>query len=180
MEKRPEVIQKTELRAMGYLQDVTTIPSAPPLGNYSLLFRVWHYPPFAACCSWSVLKSRMPYRPSEYLVRQMTWDRPHDCLRLRDPLFGLQEGFHSLPKMEVRDRAVDGAELSSRLEAGRLISLAPIGRHRGICLDGAIFGFEAEFGSPRLEWCCDGPPDWCQFIAWADEMRKWLQELCIA
>lgn len=116
--------------------------------------------------------------PALLVARQITWDRPHDWQRLRDPLLGLQEGFHSHPKIELRDRPLDASELATRLAAAQSLSVPLIGRHGGICVDGAMFGYEERDGSPRLEWCCDGPAEWREFTTWAREMMRWLYETC--
>lgn len=97
-EQRPKEMHDTEVRAHSYLRDATTIPSAPELSGYWLRFRLWHYPAFEAYRSWSVFELHRRREPSLFVVRQVTWDRPHDYQRLRDPFMGLQEGFHSNPK----------------------------------------------------------------------------------
>jgi len=102
----------------------------------------------------------------------------HDCQRLRDPLLGLQEGFHSHPKIELRDRALDEAELAARLAAARTIPVSILAGESSITLDGVMFGYEERDGSPRLQWCCDGPAEWREFTTWAREMMRWLHEIC--
>jgi hypothetical protein len=102
LEQRPKEMQETEERAHSYLQHATTIPSAPPLMGYWLRFKLWHYPAFHAYQSWSIFELRRRSEPALLVVRQVTWDRPHDYQRLRvDPLLGLQEGFHTHPKIEL-------------------------------------------------------------------------------
>jgi hypothetical protein len=178
LEHRPKEMHETEERALSYLRDATTIPSAPPLTGYRLRFRLWHYPAFDAYRSWSVFELSRRREPASLLVRQVTWDRLHDCQRLRNPLLGLQEGFHSHPKIEVRDRPLDASELAARLAAAHSVSVPIVGRDRGITLDGVTFGYEEEDGSPRLEWWCDGPAEWREFTTWAREMMQWLHETC--
>ncbi len=181
LEQRPKEMQETEERARGYLRDATAIPSAPSLTGYSLQFRLWHYPAFHVYQSWSVFELRRRSEPVSLVVRQITWDRPHDCQRLRaDPLLGLREGFHTHPKIELRDRPLDASELATRLVAAQAISVPIVGRHSGLCLDGAMFGYEGRDGSSRLEWCCDGPDEWREFTVWAREMMTWLHETCAA
>ena len=114
-EKRPEELHETEKRAHAYLQDATAIPSAPALGRCGLRLRLWHYPAFDALRTWSVFEKLRRGEPSTFLVRQITWDRPYDYQRLHDPLMGLQEGLHSHPKIESRDRSLDTTELAFRL-----------------------------------------------------------------
>src|SRR5262245_49200461 len=109
-EQRQQEFRETEQRALEYLRDTTSIPSAPPLDGYCLRFRLWHYPAFDVCRSWSVFGSRR----DQVLVRQVTWDRLHDCQRLRDPLVGLQEGFHTYPKIELRDRLLESNAFAGR------------------------------------------------------------------
>jgi hypothetical protein len=173
-------MQEVEQRARAYLRNTSTIPSAQALTNYLLRLRLWHYPAFEAYRSWSVFEPHQRRQPSELLIRQVTWDRAHDSNRLHDPLLGLQQGFHTFPKMEVRDRALDVAAFAERLDAAHSISLPLVGRSGGACLDGAMFGFEERDGSPRLEWCCDGPAEWQEFTTWAREMMRWLHETCVA
>lgn len=181
IEQRAKEMHETEERAHSYLRDATTVPSAPPLTGHWLKLRLWHYPAFHAYRSWSVYELRRRTEPALLVVRQVTWDRAHDCQRLRaDPLLGLQEGFHTQPKIELRDRPLDASELATRLVAAQAMSVAIVGRHSGICLDGAMFGYEERGGSPRLEWCCDGPDEWREFTTWASEMMKWLDETCAA
>jgi hypothetical protein len=178
VENRTKEMHEMEKRAEGYLQDATTIPSAPLLNAYSLRFRLWHYPAFEAHRSWSVFELRSRRESAQFVVRQVTWDRPHDCQRLRDPLLGLQEGFHSDPKIELRDRPLDPSELATRLAAAQSLPVLIVGRYTGVCLDGVRFGFEERNGSPRLEWCCDGPAEWREFTSWATAMMIWLHETC--
>lgn len=178
LEKRPKELHETEDRALGYLRDATTIPSAPPLTGDWLRFRLWHYPAFEAYQSWSVFELRGPRALPSFVVRQVAWDRPHDCQRLRDPRLGLQEGFHSHPKIELRDRPLDATEFETKLAVARSVSVPIVGRDRGICVDGAMFGYEERGGSPRLEWCCEGPAEWREFTTWAREMMRWLDETC--
>lgn len=167
-----------EKRAHGYLCDATAIPSAPLLNGYWLRFRLWHYPAFEAYRSWSVFELHGHRASAQFVARQVTWDRPHDYQRLRDPLLGLQKGFHSDPKIELRDRPLDPSELATRLAAAQSLSLLIVGRQSGICLDGATFGYEERDGSPRLEWCCDGPAEWREFTSGATAMMSWLHETC--
>jgi hypothetical protein len=178
LEQRPKEMHQTEERALTYLRDATTVPSAPPLTGYSLRFRLWYYPAFHAHQSWSIFELHRRGEPALPIVRQVTWDRPHDCQRLRDPLLGLQEGFHTHPKIELRDRPLDRSELAARLAAAKLMSVPIVGRDTGICLDGGMSGYEERDGSPRLEWCCDGPPEWREFTTWATEMMRWLRHTC--
>ena len=180
VERRTQELQETERRAHAYLLEAASIPSTPSLAAYSLHLRFWHYPAFEEYRSWSIFDSQGRGQPSVTLVRQVTWDRPHDCQRLRDPLHGMQEGFHSEPKIEVRDRALDAIAFTARLDAATSLSLPVIGRYSGICLDGARFGFEERYGSSRLEWCCDGPAEWREFTGWATRMMSWLRETCAA
>ena len=178
VEQRPKEMHETEERAHTYLRDATTVPSAPALTGYWLRFRLWHYPAFEAYRSWSVFELRRRRESTVLVVRQVTWDRPHDCQRLRDPLLGLQEGFHSHPKIELRDRPLDASELATRLAGAQSLSVPIVGRDSGICVDGAMFGYEERDGSPRLEWCCNGPAEWREFTTWAREMMRWLYETC--
>ena len=181
LEQRLPEMQETEKQAHHYLRDATSVPSAPPLINHSLRFRLWHYPAFDAYRSWSIFELRRSNEPASLLVRQVTWDRPHDCQRLRvDPLLGLQEGFHTDPKIEIRDRPLNASDLAERLAAAQSVSVPIVGRDSGICLDGARFGYEERDGSPRLQWCCDGPPEWREFTTWAREMMKWLHEASVS
>jgi len=176
-EQRTKELHETEQRAHSYLRDATAIPSAPLLTSYWLRLRLWHYPAFEAYHSWSVFELRRR-EAALIVVRQVTWDRPYDCQRLRDPLLGLQEGFHSHPKIELRDRPLDVSELATRLAAARSVSVPIVGQHSGICVDGAMFGYEEQDGSPRLEWCCEGPAKWREFTTWARDMMRWLHDTC--
>jgi hypothetical protein len=157
-----------------------TIPSAPSLTGYRSLFRLWHYPAFQAHRSWTVFKSRGGREPAQFLVRQVAWDRAYDHQRLREPLLGLQEGFQSHPKIEVRDRPLGAAVLAARLSLAKFESLPVVGLDSGLCVDGASFGYEEQEGERRLEWCCDGPADWREFTTWAGDMMRWLHEICVA
>ena len=178
LEQRLPEMQETEKRAHRYLRDATTTPSAPPLTDHWLRFRFWHYPAFDAYRSWSVFELQRRADPS-FVVRQVTWDRMHDCQRLRvNPLLGSREGFHTDPKLEVRDRSLRASELAERLAAAQPISVPIVGRYEGICIDGTTLGFGERDGSPRLEWCCDGPTEWQKFTTWAKEMMRWLHETC--
>jgi hypothetical protein len=179
VEQRPEEFHETEQRAHRYLRDATAVPSAPPLNGHSLRLRLWHYPAFDACRSWSVFELRRRQEAALLVVRQITWDRPHDWQRLSDPFLGLKEGFHGHPKIELRDRPVNASDLADRLTAAKLIAVPIVGRYRGIYLDGEIFGYEERDGSPKMEWCCEGPGEWRAFTIWAREMMNWLLEICV-
>jgi hypothetical protein len=178
IEQRQLDLHETEQRAHEYLRDVATIPSAPPLTDHRLRFRLWYYPAFEVHRSWSIFEKHRKREPTIFLVRQITWDRPYDCQRLRDPLLGLQEGFHTNPKIELRDRPLDASELGSRLARAQSLAIPIIGRDSGLCVDGAMSGYEERDGRPRLEWCCDGPAEWRPFTSWAKEMMIWLHEIC--
>ena len=91
---------------------------------------------------------------------------------------GLRDGFHTHPKIELRDRTLDASMLETRLNAGRQIPVSMVRCDQVIFLDGESLGYEERNGSTRLEWHGNGPTEWREFIHWAREMMTWLQEVC--
>ena len=179
MEKRYEEFEKTAETAMSYLRGTAPIPSADSLRERRLVFRLWHSPSFSLHRSWSVFKlQRQPPSEDEWLVRQVTWDRPRDYSRLSDPLHGLREGFHSSPAIEVRDRSLDPATITSRISVGRSIAISVVAVPHSIGTDGETFGYED--GYIQLQWWTVFPAQWSEFAKWAGDMMGWLHETCAA
>ena len=179
MEKRYEDFKKTSAIAMSYLRGTDPIPSADPLRDWRLVFRLWRFPSFSLHKSWSVFKLQRD-RPleDEWLVRQVTWDRPLDCSRFTDPLEGLRRGFHLSPAIEVRDRRLDPVTISSRISVGRSIPISIVAVPHSIGVDGEIFGYED--GYVQLQWWSVFPAEWSEFAKWTADTIEWLQQTCAA
>lgn len=173
-EQRDSEFYQLERLAMGYLTTPHTIPKADDLEKWRFCLRLWHYPSFSESRAWALYQRHEGgSRQVRSLVRQVTWDQPRDSSRLLNPLKGLEEGFHSLPTIEVRDRPVDSAELESRFEELTGISF-PAFASSGIGIDGEIFGIDRRDRGSIVEWWCDGPDSWSELTSWATRMRDWL------
>src|ERR1044072_9185181 len=148
-----------EKHAMAWL----TRPLEAPvnLDFASLIFLIWSYPSFEHYQSWALSKSSLA-RKEYRLVRRTTWDHGVDHERAAHPL--KQAPFmidpDPAPTIEVLDVRVD-ADFAARL-VGRLGSLTvpSLLASRGVGIDGVVNGIETQHQQVRLEWWCDGPPDW--------------------
>lgn len=153
---------------------------APPRRPGKVHLRLWHYPAFEAWRSWTVI-TPVPtggHDPNP-LVRELTWDQPGDKQRLIDPMAGLRTLGQPLPTPPARREArLAATALQSLLEGGRSIAVPLVTADRGIGIDGERWGFEDDRGldQVRIQWWCEGPPEWQPFIAWAGELRAFFQE----
>ena len=179
-ELRPEELREVRITAGCYLTEPHTIPKVQSLAGWHLELRLWHTPSFSAPRSWGIYqRNEQGARRVKTLVRQVTWDCVSDWNRLSEPITGLEQGFHSNPTIEVRDRPLETADFEKRLAALVTISF-PAFSARGIGIDGEQFGIAYPAPGASVEWWCDGPESWRPLTHWAAEVRSWLTEITVA
>ena len=179
-EIRPDEFRELYSTAERYLTQPHTIPKAQSLDSWHLELRLWHFPSFTEHRSWGIYQHReRGVRRARTLVRQVTWDYAADSKRLLDPLTGLEQGFHTNPTIEVRDRSLDTASFESRFTVLTTIAF-PAFAARGIGIDGETFGIAYPRPGASVEWWCDGPESWQPLTRWAAEVISWLTEITAA
>jgi len=175
IESRQAEFSELERRAIILLEGADKIEPQVPIRGLLPEFCLWYYPAFSAHKSWTVFKSRS--RNSQSVVREVTWDFPADSARLRDPLVGLKQGFHTNPTVVVRDGKLPDDEFSSLIEQGRRLNIPLIGIEQRVGLDGVIFGIELfGFDRVRLEWWRQGPKEWRALTDWVKKFRGFLSD----
>jgi hypothetical protein len=179
-EQRESEFRKLETLATRYLRFPHSIPKADDIRRWRFCLRLWHSPSFAESRAWGLYQQQdRGSLQIRSMVRQVTWDRPSDADRLFMPLIGLEEGFHSCPTIEVRDRPISTTELESRLN--ELTGIAfPAFATRGIGIDGETFGIEYPDYGASVQWWCEGPESWSDLASWASEVRDWLFSVAAA
>jgi hypothetical protein len=176
-EQREEEFRELERVAMQYLIAPHSLPKAEDIGRWIFRLRLWHYPSFSECVAWGLYqRHERGSRQVRSLVRQVTWSRPSDVERFMMPLKGLEQGFHTQPTIEVRDRPLDSADLDARIEELGSITFPPFAA-RGVGIDGETFGVAYPNHGASVEWWCEGPESWSDLTLWASRMRNWL---CLA
>src|SRR5258706_1282443 len=88
------------------------------------------------------------------VVREATWDRPHDGGRFADPLQGVREGFSAPPTIRVRDGRIAQRVITSWLREVRQLPIVLLGITGPFGLDGESWGIEVgdAFLQVRLQW----------------------------
>ena len=139
------------------------------------LLRLWRYPSFGPYVSWRVYTPFDSYAETDLpIAMRVTWDRPFDYTRFRDPMKGLTHGLAIEPTVERKEAELSRSELDSRLATLQTIKI-PVVIDRSVSVDGVSFGFE-NFGraAVRLEWWSIMPDSWKPIIGWAAEMTDFL------
>lgn len=141
---------------------------------YGSLWRLWHYPPFAAQVTWTVLTPGRKAPPgAPPLVREVTWDRRRDHDKLFDPAAASPS---PNPAMQVRDAYLPADQLQRLVQEGARLAVPLIVFARAAPLDEEVFGLETYEVSPfvRVQWWGDGPPPWRHFTDWVTGVRAFL------
>ncbi len=165
---------------MQYLTAPHSLPKARSLERWRFLLRLWHYPSFDASRAWGIYRlTERGGRMIRTMVRQVTWDGPHDAKRFYLPLTGLEKGFHTAPTIDVRDRPIDSTEFDHRMEALKSISF-PAFSATDIGIDGEYFGVAIPNHGASIKWWCEGPNTWRDLTAWASQTREWLTDIALS
>lgn len=182
MERRDEELAELGSRARQALERAEELEPLESIRGCRPEIRLWCYPSFFEYRSWTVFSGRSP-RDGEarLLVRRVTWNSPSDRLRLRDPMEGLRQGFHTVPSLSVADTPIPEAEYRAVLNAGRSLRLPLMPGSEGVMIDGTMLGLEMELGfrSIRLEWAGSMSEQWEELTEWAEQLREFF-ERCIA
>ena len=167
-----EELAELTARAEQYLQH-----SRIDLPHRHELLRLWRDPSFGSYTSWRVYTPFDRYGEADLPIAvRVTWNRPFDYMRFRDPMKGLKHGLGIEPTVERKEAELSRSELDSRLAALQTIKI-PVVIDTGVSIDGVGFGFEI-FGrtAVRLEWRSMMHGGWKPMIDWAKEMTSFLDE----
>lgn len=146
------------------------------LPHHRELFRLWRYPSFEQHVSWLVYSPVPRYAELDSPIAvKVTWDRPLDVMRFRDPMKGLTHGLCTEPTITLNQIELSRDGLESRLAGLQLIKL-PVVMDRSVVLDGDRCGFET-FGitGVRLTWWSNTPEAWKPIVEWVNEMTAFLE-----
>jgi hypothetical protein len=126
-----------------------------------LVVRVVHEPAFVAHRSWSLYRGAPD--DMRLLVLRLTREPSVDPID---------------PKLVNHVSYLDPAAAVALLDEGAAIRVPVFdnqGRH-GIGIDGEIWTFQSgdRFTGARLEWWCDGPPEWKPFADWTRRLAEFL------
>ena len=175
-EKRDKEIAELESRAILSLERGQQLEPTETTSKLRVGYRLWNYPSFGEYKSWLL------FLPSAHdweftFAREITWKRQDDIERLTNPMVGLQKGFHTSPSIEVVDAVVDIKRLNEHLRNLRKIRVPAGDFQEPFGLDGEGNGFQTfTFGGRfRMEWWCNGPEEWQEFINWFAGMREFLE-----
>ena len=112
------------------------------LPHHQELFRLWRYPSFEQYVSWLVYSPVPRYADLDSPIAvRVSWDRPFDAARFRDPMKGLAHGLSTTPTISLDQAELSRDEFESILSSLQLINL-PMVIDRSIVLDGERCGFE--------------------------------------
>jgi hypothetical protein len=143
------------------------------LPHHQEIFRLWRYPSFEQYVTWHVYSSVARYAEPPIAVK-VSWDRPFDVARFRDPMKGLAHGLSTEPTIISNQVELSRNELESKLSSLQSIKL-PVVIDRSIVLDGERCGFES-FGATgvKLTWSTV-PESWKSFVQWAEAMIAFIK-----
>lgn len=176
-ETREEDWAQLEARAFRLLDHAKEVEPREAIRRYGSLLRLWHYPAFEAQRTWTILTpGRKVPAGTPSLVREVTWDRRVDHLRLFDSPAAIEKGMGTQPTIRLREGILPEAELRRFLEAGAHLMVPIINAGNQVGLDGEYFGLETYAVSPnvRVQWWCDGPTEWRHFTDWVAGLRSFL------
>ena len=145
------------------------------LPHHHELFRLWRYPSFEPYVSWLVYSPVARYAEVDSPIAvKVSWDRPFDAARFRDPMKGLAYSLSTEPTILLNQVELSRHDLESRLSSLQLIKF-PVMIDKSVVLDGERCGFE-NFGvtGVRLTWSIT-PETWKPIVEWADEMTAYLK-----
>jgi hypothetical protein len=169
VEHRPEEIAQLQARAREALEQLDRLEPRAPVQHLRQLLRLWHDPAFGNPTAWAVFEHvRLPSDPAGHrlttwmVVREATWDRPHDGGRFTNPLQGVREGFSAPPTVRVRDGHIAQRPVRSWLHEVRQLPIALVAIQGPVGLDGEFWGLEVgnAFLQVRLQWWGSGPRQW--------------------
>ncbi len=182
-ENRPEELEELRSRAFQALEHPEQLEPREAVEQLRPLLRLWRYPSltFADHRSWTIFTTPRNH-PGErmVLVREVTWDSPHDLSRFANPLEWLKQGHRAPPSLRVRDVKLAYSLLSPLLDDLAQLPVPVAGVKPLWGLDGERFGFEysdSSFLRARLEWWCDGPAEWKAFTDSVARLRVLLRRL---
>lgn len=147
------------------------------LPQHNQVLRLWRYPSFEPYVSWLVYSPVARYRDvNSSLAVRVSWDRPFDTARFRDPMKGLAHGSAVEPAITLKQIEIPVTDVDSRLATLASIKV-PVMIDRSIVVDGEICGFES-FGltTVRLTWCSNAPDTWQPIVDWAAETIDFLEQ----
>lgn len=163
MEQRDEEVCELTARARRLLDEPPLRFERSLLPSASLLVRTWAYPSFDSWVSWAVYDAAGPEVPHA-TIRRTTWHQRQDLRRLREPLLGVREGFHTHPTADHVARDCPIEEVDAFSEEIRKLSI-PLAPAAPLVLDGVRVGVELPKRGVRLEWSEPGPEPWAELDA---------------
>lgn len=180
-ENRPEERAELESRAFWALEHLGQVEPREAVDRLQQMLRLWQYPAFDQYSAWAVFIPRREALVDEtrVLIREVTWDRPHDLQRFANPLEWLKQGYRTPPLLHVQDVKIAYSRISALLGDLARLPVQVVAVQTLIGLDGEEFGFEYSASfliRARLEWWCDGPTEWRAFIDCVARLRETLQQ----
>lgn len=135
-------------RALALLEAPEKYPGLAPRKGIALL-RVWVYPSFKPCVTWSILQSG-----TSYFVRRVVYDQSH-TVDAQPITFGAEA-----PVAEV--------SFNGLLSELRTMQLSPFALASTVGIDGTSYGVEVGgFGkSGLMSWWGKPPAEWAPLQAW--------------
>ena len=178
-EDREQIWAELEARAQRLLEHPKDLEPREPIRRYGSLLRLWHFPAFGPQVTWTILApAKKASANAKPMVRELTWDRTADDLRIFDPRLVVRTGVLA-PTVRVRDGDLPADELRRQLDAGAGLAVPVFLQSHTAGLDGEYFGLETYETSPfvRVQWWKDGPAEWRHFTDWVAGLRKFLVSL---
>ena len=107
-----------EALAVRLLEHPKDLEPRDPIRRYGSLWRLWHFPPFAAQTTWTILTpGRKSPDGSPPLVREVSWDRARDNERIS------AGSADARPSIRLRDAHLQEAELRRLIEEGARLAV---------------------------------------------------------
>lgn len=140
------------------------------------LLRLTEEPAFGNDVSWTVLEGGRGSGREAHVV-ELTWDQPFDRSRFLDPMLGLKHGFAEEPSIASRVCCIETARIEGLLQRLARILVPAVPAEGMLGLDGVTYTLSARSGMSEVSWSwfCDGPPEWRDLVAWAEDARTMLR-----
>ncbi len=119
--------------------------------KFEPLIRLWKYPSFGRHVSLTIFRERGDVLTDNFVIKQVTWDRPADAQRFSDPLIGLKHpfGFSDKPSVELREVKCQSHILRTHLHSLALLNVRPFSLAGGVSIDGIQEGIDFVWYSHR-------------------------------
>ena len=169
VENRQTEWDELEAKASAILENLEPLLIGRSTDRRYPTLRLSESPSFEPYRVWAVFETTVSgNRPPEAWLRRAVWERGADLQRLRDPMTGLKEGFHTDPSVTFSEAALPRKELAAALSALSALVFPAFAGREVIVLDGIRYGIEM-FGSSttvRLSWSRDSVPAYGSLSEW--------------